>query len=322
MEHQSRDSSGTGLPGTGRNSVLHTSTTGRWKTVLRIARHLLACVTVGISIASNAASAMPDTVKFSSLDASTTLTAYLFKPSAPGPWPAVVMMHGRSGPYSSAAKGKYTAATLSQRHKMWGEFWAARGYAALLVDSFGPRGHPGGFAAGTYKERPTDVNEQRVRPLDAYGALAWLRTRGDVIPDRIGLQGWSNGAMATLAIVATRPLEFKTPFNTATMANAFRAALAFYPGCNAQRNTDWKPYAPLVMMVASKDEEVSPVTCRRLAEEVKKRGADAGFEFIWYEGAQHAFDDPGKARQAVPANRTATEDAMKRAGAFFARELK
>jgi dienelactone hydrolase len=55
---------------------------------------------------------------------------------------------------------------------------------------------------------------------------------------------------------------------------------------------------------------------------VKKRGAAAGFEFVWYEGAQHSFDDPGKARQAVPANHAATEDAKKRAEAFFARELK
>ena len=270
------------------------------------------------------AHALPDAVTFPSLDGATRLTAYLYKPSTPGPWPSVVMMHGRSGPYSSAAKDKYTAATLSQRHSMWGEFWAARGYAALLVDSFGPRGHPGGFERGTYNERPSDVNEQKIRPLDAYGALAWLRARGDIITDRIGLQGWSNGAMASLAIMAEQSLQFKAPFagTKATPANAFRAALVFYPGCNAQRNTEWKPYAPLVMLVASKDEEVSPVTCRRLAEELKKRGADAGFEFVWYEGAQHSFDDPGKTRQAVPANRAATEDSMKRAEAFFARELK
>ena len=38
-----------------------------------------------------------------------------------------------------------------------------------------------------------------MRPLDAYGALAYLRTRADVVADRIGLHGWSNGASATLA---------------------------------------------------------------------------------------------------------------------------
>jgi carboxymethylenebutenolidase len=81
------------------------------------------------------------------------------------------MLHGRAGPYSSAAKGVYSAATLSQRHRQWGEFWAVRGYLALLVDSFGPRGYPGGFPAGSYDQRPEEVSEQTVRPLDAYGAL-------------------------------------------------------------------------------------------------------------------------------------------------------
>ena len=107
----------------------------------------------------------------------------------------------------------------------------------------------------------------------------------------------------------------------ATPATAFRAALALYPGCRAQTGTGWAPYAPLVMMVASQDREVSPTVCRRLASEVRKRKV-AGFELVWYEGAQHAFDEPGRQRQSVAANRAATEDAMKRAAAFFATALK
>jgi carboxymethylenebutenolidase len=61
----------------------------------------------------------------------------------------------------------YSAETLSKRHKEWGEFWAARNYVALLVDSFGPRGYPAGFTKGSYDERPPEVSEQIVRPLDA-----------------------------------------------------------------------------------------------------------------------------------------------------------
>ena len=269
--------------------------------------------------------AAPETVAFPSLDGHTQLRGFLYRPAGDGPWPAVVMLHGRAGPYSSAARGRYDATTLSQRHRMWGEFWAAHGYAALLVDSFGPRGYAAGFAAGTYASRPAEVNEQRVRPLDAYAALAWLRSRADVIADRIGLQGWSNGAMATLAIMAERPLQFTPPFDKPSPATGFRAALAFYPGCSAQAGTGWRSYAPMIMMVASRDEEVSPVTCRRLADEVRRAtpAPNAGtFEFVWYEGAQHAFDDPGKTRQSVEANRLATEDAKQRAEAFFGHLLK
>jgi carboxymethylenebutenolidase len=280
----------------------------------------LACLLIGLSFQA-AARSLPEAVQFPSADGKTLLTGYFYQPAVAGPWPAVVMMHGRSGAYSSAAKGRYDAQRISQRHRQWGEFWAARGYAALLVDSFGPRGHAGGFPRGSYASRPAEINEQSIRPLDAYGALDWLRARPDIAGGRIGLQGWSNGAMATLATMAEKPLAFLAPVGGhATPANGFRAALAFYPGCTIQAKSEWRPYAPLVMLVASRDEEVSPVTCRRLAEAVNKRGA-AGFEFVWYEGAQHAFDDPGKARQAVPANRAATEDSMQRAAVFFAREL-
>jgi dienelactone hydrolase len=36
-----------------------------------------------------------------------------------------------------------------------------------------------------------------------------------------------------------------------------------------------------------------------------------------YAGATHDFDDPGKARQSVPANPPAREDALRRAAEIF-----
>ena len=57
-------------------------------------------------------------------DGKTKLTGYLWLPDGRGPHPAVVMMHGRHGAYSSLAHGVYDAQTLTKRHKMWGEFWA------------------------------------------------------------------------------------------------------------------------------------------------------------------------------------------------------
>lgn len=48
-----------------------------------------------------AAAQIPETVHFMSRDGSTRLAGYLFKPQAPGPYPAIVMLHGRSGVYSS-----------------------------------------------------------------------------------------------------------------------------------------------------------------------------------------------------------------------------
>jgi hypothetical protein len=74
-------------------------------------------------------SALPDRVTFRSLDDHTMLVGYVYAPRANADHPAapaVVMMHGRSGAYSSLANGKYDATTISQRHQMWGELWAAQ----------------------------------------------------------------------------------------------------------------------------------------------------------------------------------------------------
>lgn len=260
------------------------------------------------------AASTPGTVTFRSRDNATQLTGYVFRPAGDGPFPAIVMLHGRSGPYSSAANGRHDATTLSQRHLAWGRFWAGRGVLALHVDSFGPRGHPTGFARGTYANRPESVSEQRVRPLDAYGALDWLRMRPDVDPARIGVQGWSNGAMTILAALGPDAPGLQDP------RTGFRAALALYPGCAIQQKEPaYRPYAPLLMLIAGADEEVSPARCIDLARVVRERGGP--MEGVVYEGAVHAYDEPGRTRQSHPPNRAATEDSYRRAAAFFSTHL-
>jgi dienelactone hydrolase len=201
-------------------------------------------------------------------------------------------------------------------NRQWGEFWAGRGYLALLVDSFGPCGHAAGFPRGSYDQRPETVSEQTVRPLDAYGALRYLRSRGDVIAGRIGVQGWSNGGMTVLVTMSSRAPGIERP----TPSTGFRAALAEYPVCGmAAIQGDYSAYAPVLMMIAAADEEVSPQRCREFAE--RARAAGNPLKEIVYPGAEHNFDDPGRARQSNPANRRATEDAMRRAEEFFAAQL-
>ena len=72
----------------------------------------------------------PATVYFASGDGHTELVGYLFSPAERGPHPAIVMLHGRSGPYSTNVNADCTwvartvssdcdATTLSKRHAMW-----------------------------------------------------------------------------------------------------------------------------------------------------------------------------------------------------------
>jgi len=280
----------------------------------------VAAALAATGVQSQGLSPAPERVSFHSADGKTMLVGYLYKPIAmkSAQVPGVVMMHGRAGAYSARAKGVYDASTLSLRHKAWGREWSNAGYIALLVDGFGPRGYPQGFPRFSYAKRPAELNEVTVRPLDAYGALAYLRSRPDVIPDRIGLQGWSNGASAAIATMSPEAPGISAP----TPATGFRAALAFYPGCGLKGQFDerpFRPYAPLLIFQGTSDEEVSFKLCAQLAEKSRESGADVTIRL--YDGATHSFDSPDRKRQDIPANRDATRDARGRSLAFFARHL-
>ena len=264
--------------------------------------------------------AEPETVYFKSADGQTELAGYLFKSKASGPSPAIVLLHGRAGPYSANFNKDCTtvsrgltspcnAATLSKRHMMWGEFWAARGVTALLPDSFGPRGKARGFGRFTHGDSDRDdVNEKTVRPLDAEGALTYLRGRPDVAANRIFVQGWSNGGSTALNVMIRQGDRA-----------GFRAALVFYPGCGraALLEDTVETAAPLSMFLGAEDEEVSPEICQHVAERSLKAGTDIAV--MLYRGATHDFDDPGERRQAVPDNKAARADALARAAAVIDR---
>ena len=277
---------------------------------------------MALAAATALANAAPRTEHFPSADGHTELVGYLFAPDGPGPHPAIVLLHGRGGPYSAnvntgctlVAHGQESpcnAATLSKRHEMWGEYWAAHGYVALLVDSFGPRGRAHGYGRFTHDDPDREaVNERSVRPLDAEGALAWLAARRDVRPDRVMLQGWSNGASTALNTMMRQAAG-----ESADKSRRFHAALVFYPGCGPKALLSRRVAAdaPVWVFLGSADEEVSPTVCAQ----VLARASGGPVSVTTYPGATHDFDDPGKARQSDAANRDAKADAMTRAATLL-----
>jgi len=289
--------------------------------VARVAMFVLAALALHCSIARDARAAADSsprqaptvvttsTVSFASADGRTRLTGYLFRPAGAGPFPAIVLMHGRAGLYSSLPGSTVSLESLSVRHRYWARFWANAGYVALLVDGFAPRGYPTGFGRGTYGARPPEVSEQTVRPLDADGAAAFLQARGDVIADRIGLLGWSNGAMAALARI-TRP---------APPAGPFRAAIALYPGCAVPEREGARPTVPLLLLIAGDDDEVSPQRCVRWAGAIAP--TTPGFVWHLYEGAAHNFDGLALGTRASNEDRAAASAAEVAARAFFSQHL-
>ena len=229
------------------------------------------------------------------------------------------MLHGRSGPFGSAAirAGRFDADALSMRHQLWGRFWAERGYVAIHVDSFTPRGYGVGFPKGSINSRPPEVSANLARPKDAYGALRYLMTRADVDERRVGVHGWSNGAMTVLSVIGPEA----PGADVVSGGVMFRAAIAQYPGCGIESNNPaYKISAPLLLTVAGNDDEVSPSRCQQLAARMMNQAAPV--RFLWFEGAGHGYDSPDARTQSVDANRRALERTMAEAELFFSLHLK
>jgi dienelactone hydrolase len=244
------------------------------------------------------------------------LSALQYRPHGPGTFPAIVLLHGCSGMYTPSGY-----VTASYRH--WAELLALEGYVALLVDSFNPRGFR---TICELQKRP--ILESRERVEDAYAAARWLAGQSYVDKGRLGLIGWSNGGTGTL--YAMRPQSRHEP--------AFRAAVAFYPGCRtlARAKKPYQPYAPLLILSGGADDWTPAAPCAELVDIARNHRALA--DIVIYPGAHHAFDrinlpvryrpnvrnlnKPDRLGATVGEHPQAREAATRRTREFFAQTLK
>ncbi len=199
------------------------------------------------------------------------LRAWLFRADTAGPHPAVVMLHGCGGALTSSGQ-------LNARHLMWGEYLAANGYDALMLDSFGAR-EIRELCTQKMAERSLKEADRRG---DAHAALAWLQQQPGIQPGRIALLGWSHGGGVVLDTVShPNPVE-----------PGFRAAIAFYPGCSARARSPerFHPAAPLLLLIGEADDWTPAAPCLTLGRDVGARGEP--MRVIAYPGAYHDFDNP------------------------------
>lgn len=200
----------------------------------------------------------------SSLASKGPFTAHLFRPQGPGPFPAVVALHGCSGYLTGSGK-------IRSREADWAARLVAAGYVVLLPDSFTARG---------YREICTVKNRAifpKDRADDAAAAAEWLGRQTLIDKRRLALMGWSHGAMTVLWTV--RPGFLASP-------PQFRTAIAFYPGCREIAGlSHWQPSIPLTILMGAADDWTRPGPCRDLAHRT-------GFSFVEYPGAYHDFDAP------------------------------
>jgi dienelactone hydrolase len=237
-----------------------------------------------------------------------------FRPSGSGTFPAVVLMHGCHG--------------VSSSNRDWAHWFAERGYVALVVDSWRPRGLVEACTPG--EELPSTA-----RFDDAIGALRWLQKRSYVDRQRVGIIGWSNGGVFAMAAVNGPTFERTKKRGVEIPEPGFRAAVGVYPG-GCFTLVDELSVRPLLLLVGADDDWTLASECVELTEKQRAKGADV--TLVVYPGAVHYFDVKGQPRTVLPdvENRNrpnkccgamvgydpaADADAHRRVAEFFGRHL-
>lgn len=246
--------------------------------------------------------------------ASLRIPAEEFRPSGSGAFPAVVLMHGCHG--------------VSESNRGWARWLSDRGYVALVVDSWRPRGLSEACTPG--EELPNTA-----RFDDALGALRWLHGRPYVDRERIGIIGWSNGGVFAMAAVNGPTFERTKKRGVEIPDPGFRAAVGVYPGgCFSLVNE--RAVRPLLLLIGAEDDWTLASECVQLADTQRAKGADV--TLVVYPGAVHYFDVEGQPRTwiadvenrnrpnkccgaTVGYDPAAAADAHRRVAEFFGRHL-
>ena len=224
----------------------------------------------------------------------------LFKPAGTGPFPAVVYITGCGG---------IDAPLLRAVQKTAIDHLLAKGVAILIVDSFTPRGEPGGVCviAGPVDEEKANQYARR-GGNDALAAVAVLKTMPEIDAKHIFLAGFSLGSYSSLLATDSK--------NPASHDRAVAGVIAYYPFC--YDGVD--PSVPVLVLIGDKDDWTPAAKCQAVT-------GKTNFEVVVYPGATHVFNQPSeKPRDLlghhVVYDENATRDAQQRADAFIAAQMK
>ena len=202
----------------------------------------------------------------------------VMKPAGAGPFPTALLYSGCDGPKDNLAR--------------WGAMLNAHGWAAIIVDSHGPRG----------------FSESEIWRLVCAGQLFMGSERaGDVLvsiddarrmrfvdPERIVLIGSSHGGWAIMDLLALDP-PAALPFNLASLpAGSPKDPLAgvvgtilLYPYCgqaNRARQHGWRRAIPTLFMLSAHDVVAPSGHCVEIADALKARGLPV--QTVMFEGVE------------------------------------
>lgn len=205
----------------------------------------------------------------------------VFKPSGAGPFPVALILHGCGGktPFLEA----------------YAETAVKAGYAAIIVDSFKPRGMS--TLDGKLFVCTGTTLQGLKRSADLFGMLAWLEGEAWADHKRVFLAGWSHGGWTimdgyAIGVNAARATGLPDADPVRLRAQVKGALLVYpyasYPSLTSSRG--WGRYGPRVWSVlGGKDQVVGWKHPRQALERLSRDGL--AVDTVFHEDATHAFDD-------------------------------
>jgi dienelactone hydrolase len=196
------------------------------------------------------------------------------------PYPVVLQFHGCAGvdvPF----------------HHQWADVANSAGYAAMIVDSTGPRGFSREAALEIVCQGKALLGQERAGDVLAATHIAEADPRLDA--KRIILAGWSHGGWTVMDYLT---LDFKHHWpaglkHEAEQPSVIKGVILFYPYCGPgalSRFRQWRGQPEVLALIAGSDTIVDAAQCISYFEH-KKRAGDP-VDMMIYPDAEHVFDDP------------------------------
>ena len=196
------------------------------------------------------------------------IVGHLSLPPGSEPVPAVVLMHGSGGVYPALLN-------------FWPKLLNEAGFAALVVDSFGPRGVQSTAEDQGQVPFAADIT-------DAFAALGLLASHPRIDPQRIAVMGFSRGGITAWRSAAQRVVAGAAPAGL-----RFAAHVPVYSGgCVGQLSLHVQPGvfgpAPMLFIHGGDDDYTFAADCQGFAGRIAAAGTPS--EFLLIPGARHKFD--------------------------------
>lgn len=200
-----------------------------------------------------------------------SVPAFLYMPrNAQGKVPAMVVMHGIGGLYTTDGK--------KRSYWEYAQLLADNGVAALVVDSHGARG------VGVTRQLGSTEVSIYTFVADAFAAADMLRTHPSIDPERIGIVGFSKGGMTALLATDKRFAQVLSKDG-----KTFKAHMPIYPGCQNFPEHVQASGAAVHMLLGEKDNYTGTSGCYEI--EAKLKAAGSPVTVTVYPGAYHGWDE-------------------------------